>query len=603
MSVGHDEYWSGEQRANVEAARDAGVNLGSSAATRSTGRPGGSRASTSSATAYRTLVCYKETWDNAKIDPSPEWTGTWRDPRFSPPSDGGRPENALTGTAYRSTTLDAAHRRCRPRRQDAVLAEHPVATQHRGDRHAGAVHLGYESDEDLDNGFRPAGLFRLSTTTGRSTSTCTTSAHHGARHHDPPPDHVPGAQRRPGVRGRHDPVGLGLAVPHDGAAAPPDRDQRMQQATVNLLADMGQPATLDGDACLPPPPAPIPRPPRRHHQRRRRLRRSPTASLVTVTGTATDVGGRGRRRRGLDRRWHHLASGHRPRQLDVHRPCAGFRPSTSRPGPSTTVATSRPRRPSVTVIGCVPLLACSPRPTCPTLVTSPTQIPAGIELGREVHQRPRRLGHRRSFLQGRRQHRYPHRQPVVRQRHPPGPGHLHQRVGQRLADGRPSRPRSRSWLDTTYVASYFAPSGGYSSIGQLLRNGPHGGSAAWPGQRRARGQRRVPLRLPAPSPRPDSRAPTTGWIPVFTTVGRPTAPAHGGRHQPGVQPDRRGSGDPAIQDRLQRVDAGRRPSPGLSSPAGAPGEQAPPPTITPSRVATSPRRRPWRLNTEYIPSR
>ena len=27
ISVGHDEYWSGEQRANVEAARDAGVNL------------------------------------------------------------------------------------------------------------------------------------------------------------------------------------------------------------------------------------------------------------------------------------------------------------------------------------------------------------------------------------------------------------------------------------------------------------------------------------------------------------------------------------------------------------------------------------------------
>ena len=27
LSVGHDEYWSGTQRANVEAARDAGVNL------------------------------------------------------------------------------------------------------------------------------------------------------------------------------------------------------------------------------------------------------------------------------------------------------------------------------------------------------------------------------------------------------------------------------------------------------------------------------------------------------------------------------------------------------------------------------------------------
>ena len=28
------------------------------------------------------------------------WTGTWRDPRFSPPADGGRPENALTGTIF-----------------------------------------------------------------------------------------------------------------------------------------------------------------------------------------------------------------------------------------------------------------------------------------------------------------------------------------------------------------------------------------------------------------------------------------------------------------------------------------------------------------------
>ena len=27
MDTGHDEYWSGQQRTNVEAARDAGVNL------------------------------------------------------------------------------------------------------------------------------------------------------------------------------------------------------------------------------------------------------------------------------------------------------------------------------------------------------------------------------------------------------------------------------------------------------------------------------------------------------------------------------------------------------------------------------------------------
>ena len=27
MSNGHDEYWSGNKRANIEAARNAGVNL------------------------------------------------------------------------------------------------------------------------------------------------------------------------------------------------------------------------------------------------------------------------------------------------------------------------------------------------------------------------------------------------------------------------------------------------------------------------------------------------------------------------------------------------------------------------------------------------
>ena len=51
-------------------------------------------------TANRTLVTYKETKADAKIDAPSTWTGSWRDPRFSPPSDGGRPENALTGTLW-----------------------------------------------------------------------------------------------------------------------------------------------------------------------------------------------------------------------------------------------------------------------------------------------------------------------------------------------------------------------------------------------------------------------------------------------------------------------------------------------------------------------
>ena len=81
----------------------------SSAATRCYWRTRYEPSADSSHTAYRTLVSYKETWANAKIDPTAEWTGTWRDPRFAPPAQGaGRPENALTGTMYMVNFTDLA---------------------------------------------------------------------------------------------------------------------------------------------------------------------------------------------------------------------------------------------------------------------------------------------------------------------------------------------------------------------------------------------------------------------------------------------------------------------------------------------------------------
>ncbi len=117
LSVGHDEYWSGGQRANVEAARDAGVNLaffsGNEVFWKTRWENNLANAGTS--TPYRTLVTYKETHANAIIDPTTAWTGTWRDPRFSPPTDGGRPENALTGTIFTvnccTTDMDDRRRR------------------------------------------------------------------------------------------------------------------------------------------------------------------------------------------------------------------------------------------------------------------------------------------------------------------------------------------------------------------------------------------------------------------------------------------------------------------------------------------------------------
>ena len=92
MSSGHDEYWSGNQRANVEAARDRGVNLaffsGNEVFWKTRWEPS-IDGSQHGATARWSR--YKDTHFDAPDRPASTWTGTWRDPRFSPPADGGRP--------------------------------------------------------------------------------------------------------------------------------------------------------------------------------------------------------------------------------------------------------------------------------------------------------------------------------------------------------------------------------------------------------------------------------------------------------------------------------------------------------------------------------
>ena len=117
---------------------------------------------------HRTLVTYKETHANAKIDPlRATWTGTWRDPRpFNP---AGRPARE------RADRHDLhGQRRARPRmqvpgrgRQAAPVAWHDRGrpARRRRSRRSRDDTLGYEWDEDLDNGARPAGLVRLSSTT------------------------------------------------------------------------------------------------------------------------------------------------------------------------------------------------------------------------------------------------------------------------------------------------------------------------------------------------------------------------------------------------------------------------------------------------------
>jgi N,N-dimethylformamidase beta subunit-like protein/uncharacterized protein DUF4082/Big-like domain-containing protein len=169
LSVGHDEYWSGNQRTSVEAARAAGVHLAFLSGNEMFWKTRWEPSTDPSATPYRTLVCYKETRDSKPIDPNdpPTWTGSWRDPRFSPPADGGRPENALIGQIW---AVDSW-------RADTITIPFPM-TLLRFWRNTNVAKtasgqtvslvpnlLGYEWDESPDNGFRPAGLIHLSSTT------------------------------------------------------------------------------------------------------------------------------------------------------------------------------------------------------------------------------------------------------------------------------------------------------------------------------------------------------------------------------------------------------------------------------------------------------
>ena len=296
MSNGHDEYWSGAQRANVEAARAAGVHLAFFSANSIYWKVRWENSIDGSGTPYRTLVCYKETWEHATTDPDPStWTGTWRDPRFSPPKDGGRPENELMGTwtriasqHYRAITVPQADGRLRFWRNTQIANLGPGETYTLPDGTLGA-----EIQTDEDNGFRPAGLFRLSSTQvtvpngylldyGNTTS--------------------PGTITHNLTMYRHSSGALvfssgtynwswGLSSAHDMSQHGSETDVNMRQATVNLFADMGvQPRTLQAGLV----PASI----STDQTRPQSVVTSPSSGSsipvgvpVTVVGTAADGGG------------------------------------------------------------------------------------------------------------------------------------------------------------------------------------------------------------------------------------------------------------------------------------------------------------------------
>lgn len=159
LSVGHDEYWSLEQRANVETARDAGVNLAFWGGNDIYWKTEWGTSIDSTGDSFRTVITYKETQTDL-ANPSGVWTGTWSDPTQP---GGANPQNALLGTLFTVNgalgTIQVPYEYTQMRfwNNTAVANTLPgeVAT-------LVPYGLGTEWDSDLDNGFRPAGQIDLS---------------------------------------------------------------------------------------------------------------------------------------------------------------------------------------------------------------------------------------------------------------------------------------------------------------------------------------------------------------------------------------------------------------------------------------------------------
>ena len=146
VSVGHDEYWSSQQRDQVEAARDAGVGLAFFGGNNVYWQVRFEKGADGSAN--RTLVCYKD----ASLDPAarsdPQWTTVlWTQAPVN------RPQSLLTGTTYGTNAT--------PRQQPWMVADSRSwvfagSGLARGDTIPGIV--GYEYDRLSDQVSQPAGL-------------------------------------------------------------------------------------------------------------------------------------------------------------------------------------------------------------------------------------------------------------------------------------------------------------------------------------------------------------------------------------------------------------------------------------------------------------
>ncbi len=287
LSVGHDEYWSKEERNAVEAARAAGKNLAFFSGNEVYWKTRWENSVDGTNTPFRTMVCYKEgtlptPGENAcggKCDPSTEWTGLWRDGCSYPSGNACKPENALSGEiSWDGTTsailVPAAYKSLRFWRNTSVasLAAGATASMTPGT-------LGYEWDWEQYQSSYPPGRITMSNTSydGHVHKISFYKSTFGGL--------VFGAgsvQWSWGLDANHDSNEQG-----GGGAA----TVAMQQATINLFADMGvQPASIQTGLTAATASTDV-TPPVTKFTSPATGTTFTSLSPISFSGTATDVGG------------------------------------------------------------------------------------------------------------------------------------------------------------------------------------------------------------------------------------------------------------------------------------------------------------------------
>ena len=412
ISSGHDEYWSGraarERRGRARRRREPrllqrqrGV-LEDALASQQRRRHRPRRTGRSST--------YKDTHFDAADATRSTWTGTWRDPRFSPPADGGRPENALTGQSFivnsgtSDITVPAAYRNLRLWRNTARREprRRPDADARAGRQHA-RLRVGRRRRQRLPPA-RASSSSRRRRSSGVESFTDYGSTTQLDDDRDAPPDAVPRAERRAACSAPAPCSGPGASTHQrwnaSGRRRRPTPTCSRRRSTCSPTWARSPRRCMSGLVAASRVDRHDRARPRRSRARRRRGDRRRRAG-DDLRHRDRRRRRRRRRRRGLDRRRHDLAPGHRHDDLVLH---AGS-PTARRARRSRSRATDdsgnlespRRRRHASTSAA----RARSGRPERRRRRPS-TRRPERGRGRRQVQVRPRRHDHRHPLLQGRR---------------------------------------------------------------------------------------------------------------------------------------------------------------------------------------------------------